>query len=171
MGLDMYLTADVYVGAKWHKVRTREIVVSKRHRVEFANGGKDDFKEVNRFPTAKISNIIYDVGYWRKVNCVHKWFVDNVQNGTDDCERYQVDESKLVELKDLCIKLLADKNKDEALKLLPPQAGFFFGATDTDKDDFWKWYWYDLDDTVNQLVKALEFGKKFNATFYYQSSW
>lgn len=171
MGLDMYLTADVYVGAKWHNVKTKSIVVSKRHRVEFSEGEKDDFKEVNKFPTAKISSISYDVGYWRKVNCVHKWFVDNVQGGVDNCERYRVDDEKLVELKGLCEKLLTNKNKEEALKLLPPQDGFFFGATNTDDNEFWKWYWADLEDTVKQLEEALKFGKKYCATFYYQSSW
>lgn len=171
MGLDMYLTAEVYVGAKWHNVKTRNIIVSKKHKAQFNKGEKDDFSEVNKYPTAKISTINYDVGYWRKVNCVHKWFVDNVQGGKDDCERYRVYDEKLVELKELCRKLLADKNKDEALKLLPPQDGFFFGATNTNDEEFWKWYWYDLEDTVKQLDKALEFGKKFCATFYYQSSW
>ena len=171
MGLDMYLTAEVYVGAKWHNVKTKSIVVSKRHKAEFNEGEKDDFKEVNKFPTARISSISYDVGYWRKVNCVHKWFVDNVLGGNDDCERYRVDDEKLVELKGLCEKLLTNKNKEEALKLLPPQSGFFFGATNTEDAEFWEWYWLDLKDTVKQLNEALEFGKKYYATFYYQSSW
>lgn len=171
MGLDMYLTADVYIGAKWHKVRTRNIVVSKRHKVEFRDGSKDDFTQVNKFPTYNISNITYDVAYWRKVNCVHKWFVDNVQGGKDDCERYRVEDSKLEELKNLCIKLLSNRSKEEALKLLPPQDGCFFGATNTNDEEFWKWYWLDLRDTIKQLDSALEFGKKYLATFYYQSSW
>lgn len=171
MGLDMYLTADVYVGAKYHKVRTRNIVVSNRHKAEFRNGGKDDFKDVNVFPTSNISSISYDVGYWRKSNWVHKWFVDNVQGGEDNCERYCVEDEKLEELKNLCSKLLENKDEQEALKLLPPQGGFFFGATDTSKQEFWKWYWLDLKETVEQLDRALEFGKKFYATFYYQSSW
>lgn len=171
MGLDQYLTAKVYVGAKWHNVKTKSIVVSKRYKAEFRDGDKDDFKEVEKFPTSKISSIIYDVGYWRKVNCIHKWFVDNVQGGVDNCGRYPVDDEKLVELKGLCEKLLANKNKEEAVKLLPPQDGFFFGATNTNDDNFWKWYWADLAETVRQLDKALEFGKKYCATLYYHASW
>jgi len=31
-----------------------------------------------------------EVGYWRKANHIHKWFVDNVQNGVDECLTYQV---------------------------------------------------------------------------------
>ena len=171
MGLDQYLTAEVYVGEKWHNVKTKSIVVSKRYKAEFRDGEKDDFKEVEKFPTSKISSIIYDVGYWRKVNCIHKWFVDNVQGGVDNCGRYLVDDEKLVELKGLCEKLLANKNKEEAVKLLPPQDGFFFGATNTNDDNFWKWYWADLEETVRQLDKALEFGKKYCATLYYHASW
>lgn len=26
-----------------------------------------------------------EIAYWRKANAIHRWFVDNVQNGTDDC--------------------------------------------------------------------------------------
>ena len=26
-----------------------------------------------------------EVGYWRKANAIHGWFVRNVQNGKDDC--------------------------------------------------------------------------------------
>ena len=171
MGLDMYLTAEVYVGAKWRNVKTKSIVVSNRYKSEFRDGEKDDFKEVKKFPTSNISSINYDVVYWRKVNCIHKWFVDNVQGGVDNCERYPVDDEKLVELKGLCEKLLANKNKEEAVKLLPPQDGFFFGATNTNDDNFWTWYWAGLEETVRQLDKALEFGKKYCATLYYHASW
>ena len=168
----MYLTNEVYVGAKWHSVKTKNIVVSKRHKVEFTDGQKDDFSEVNKFPTERISSIIYDVAYWRKANQIHKWFVDNVQGGKDDCGRYEVSDEKLVELKNLCIKLLTNKNKKEAEKLLPAQGGFFFGPTSEEEyADYWNWYWEDLESTVRQLEEALKFGKKYLGTFYYQSSW
>ena len=94
-----------------------------------------------------------------------------MQGGVDNCGRYLVDDEKLVELKGLCEKLLANKNKEEAVKLLPPQDGFFFGATNTNDDTFWTWYWADLEETVRQLDKALEFGKKYCATLYYHASW
>lgn len=28
-----------------------------------------------------------EIGYWRKANHIHKWFVDCVQDGEDDCEK------------------------------------------------------------------------------------
>ena len=27
------------------------------------------------------------VGYWRKQNAIHNWFVENVQDGIDDCDQ------------------------------------------------------------------------------------
>ena len=32
--------------------------------------------------------LIYEdnqIASWRKANAIHKWFVDNVQDGVDDC--------------------------------------------------------------------------------------
>lgn len=171
MGLDMYLTVEVYVGAKWHNIKTKEIIISKKHKA-LLRDKKDDFKEVNKYPVDKISTISYEVAYWRKANQIHKWFVDNVQQGKDTCERYYVGKDKVVELKNLCAELLKDKDKDKALKLLHPQDGFFFGATsEEDDENFWEYYWGDLEDTVNQLEDALKFADKYGGTFYYQASW
>jgi hypothetical protein len=44
------------------------------------------------------SEVIEEVMYWRKANQIHKWFVDNVQDGVDDCKEYWVSEEKLQEL-------------------------------------------------------------------------
>ena len=38
-----------------------------------------------------------EVGYWRKANQIHKWFVDNVQDGVDDCGEYKVTKEQLIE--------------------------------------------------------------------------
>ena len=37
-----------------------------------------------------------DVGYWRKANQIHNWFVQNVQGGEDDCGIYEVSQAKLI---------------------------------------------------------------------------
>ena len=29
-----------------------------------------------------------EIGYWRKSNQIHKWFVDNIQEGVDNCATY-----------------------------------------------------------------------------------
>lgn len=82
--------------------------------------------------------------YWCKTNAIHKWFVDNVQGGNDDCGYYYVDMEQLHELRDTCQKVLDDHSLAEVL--LPTQAGFFFGSTEFDE-----WYWIDLARTVEEI--------------------
>lgn len=43
-----------------------------------------------------------EVGYWRKANQIHNWFVNNVQGGVDDCDYYEVSDNKLIELLERC---------------------------------------------------------------------
>ena len=182
MGLDQYLTAEVYVGAKWVNVKTKSIVVSKRYKAEFRDGEKDDFKEVNKFPTSNISSINYDVGYWRKVNWIHKWFVDNVQGGNDDCGNYEVSSELLDELYSICETILKKfdgvKNDKDKLELidyindkLPPQSGFFFGSTELKDDVELDYYRESLYDTMKFIRIAKKYIEKFGADIYYQSSW
>ena len=47
-------------------------------------------------------NTEHEVMYWRKANAIHKWFVDNVQGGEDDCREYPVSNDQLIELRDTC---------------------------------------------------------------------
>lgn len=100
--------------------------------------------------------------YWRKANQIHKWFVDNVQNGSDDCGEYYVSQDKLIELLALCKHALETKDPN----LLPPQAGFFFGGTDIDE-----WYWKDLENTINQIERIFALKQIDTLSFYYNSSW
>jgi hypothetical protein len=102
------------------------------------------------------------VGQWRKSNQIHKYFVDNCQDGRDDCREYYADREKLAELLSLCKQVLADKSKAE--ELLPTQEGFFFGDTEYDQ-----WYYSDLTDTVEILENCLKMSNDWE--FYYQSSW
>ena len=83
MGLDMYLTADEYM---W----TRD---------------RQSFNATFDFP---VEQITYEVCYWRKANAIHKWFVDNVQEGEDDCGNYEVSKDQLKELLDIINQVLAD---------------------------------------------------------------
>ena len=46
--------------------------------------------------------------YWRKANAIHKWFVDNVQNGDDDCGDYEVYWEQLMELKGICKRIVEE---------------------------------------------------------------
>lgn len=40
--------------------------------------------------------------YWRKANQIHRFFVENVQNGKDDCEEYNVSKKILKKLYKYC---------------------------------------------------------------------
>jgi len=103
------------------------------------------------------------VAYWRKANQIHKWFVDHVQDGNDNCEEYRVTRDQLQLLLDNCKLVLI--NKEEAPNLLPPQEGFFFGSYEYDE-----FYWQDIQDTIDQIEKILnEYPEEWE--FQYQSSW
>jgi hypothetical protein len=104
------------------------------------------------------------VGYWRKVNAVHNWFVQNVQDGRDECQKAWVPREKLVELLEACETVLADATKAD--ELLPPQAGFFFGGTELDE-----WYYEGLKYTAEMLNHVLTSETLKDYDFEYQSSW
>lgn len=104
---------------------------------------------------------LIEVGYWRKANQIHKWFVDNVQRGEDNCAMYCVDKEDLETLKSLCEEVI--KNPEKAHELLPTQEGFFFGTYEYDE-----WYFYDIQDTIEICKWCLN--REFD-WFYYQSSW
>ena len=169
MGLDSYLECKVYVGAKYHKTRG-SIKVSNR----FLSSSKDDFKDFTTYPSKRLSSLVYEVGYWRKSNWIHKWFVDNVQNREDDCQEYKVSKEQLLELKGICVELLKTKDKELAQIKLPSCSGFFFGATsENDYKYFWQEYWQDLKDTIKIIDNALAFLDRYeyDASIYYESSW
>lgn len=148
MGLDMYLTKKVFVGAEYeHRKVTGNIDV-------FVAGEKLDINFNKVFSIEEAS------GYWRKANAIHQWFVDNVQEGNDNCGTYYVSEENLQSLLDLTNEILADHSK--ANDLLPAQSGFFFGGTEYDE-----WYFENLVSTKEILENAL----KSDGEFYYHSSW
>lgn len=104
-----------------------------------------------------------EVGYWRKANAIHQWFVDNVQNGIDECQETLVERDKLIELLKICQEV--KEHPERASELLPTQSGFFFGGTEYDE-----WYFNDIDDTIKILKKVLN-DKDKNVEIFYQASW
>jgi hypothetical protein len=143
MGLDMYLNAKRYL---WHS------------EDELANKISSEFPELTG---ARVKEITAEAMYWRKSNAIHKWFVDTVQNGKDDCGTYEVSREQLTELLQLITEVLEERDSS----LLPPQAGFFFGSTNVDQ-----WYWQDLGSTKERLEKLL--AKEMSGWFFeYHSSW
>ena len=140
-------------------------------------------------------SIIEQVGYWRKANAVHKWFVDNIQNGEDDCDYYEVTSEQLNELLDICklikqqciltkgkiangyhfengkeVPIMKDgeyvENPEVAAEYLPTQSGFFFGSTEYDQ-----YYMEDIESTIDILTKVLEETDFDKQMVVYTSSW
>jgi hypothetical protein len=101
---------------------------------------------------------------WRKANAIHKWFVDNVQNGVDDCGEYKVTKEHLIQLYNTCSDILIEHNLAE--QLLPTQSGFFFGNTAYDD-----WYFNDIEETKRIIDEILEYKSYCLDDLYYSSSW
>lgn len=109
----------------------------------------------------KVKYVIEEAGYWRKQNQIHRWFVENVQKGVDNCGDYYVDRDDLETLLKLCQKVKADNSLADGL--LPSASGFFFGGTSYDE-----WYFDGIDNTITILEEALSDER---GEYYYSSSW
>ena len=105
-----------------------------------------------------------EVAYWRKANAIHSWFVDNVQNGTDDCHIHnECTQEILEELLNLCKKV---RHSPVPYELLPTKHGFFFGDT-----EYEEWYFNWIDETIKMLEKILKETDFKTYAIYYESSW
>jgi len=161
MGLDMYLSKKTYV-QQWDHQSPEET-----YNVEVTQGGNP----VDHIQPNRVSYVEEQVGYWRKANAIHKWFVDNVQAGNDNCSTYFVDIPDLMNLLDVCKEV--KNNPEKAEELLPPQSGFFFGDVTIDQ-----YYFQDIDKTIKIIEGVLseqviaKNGRAFYPSdFYYHSSW
>lgn len=154
--------------------------------------GLDMYLDIRKKGT---DTIVAEVGYWRKANHIHNWFVDNVQNGEDDCGIYVVEKDKLHELLTICQKVIDSselidglikngqiikngkwednwekgktiKDTTVASELLPTVEGFFFGSTGYDE-----WYIDDIKDTIEYINLALNSTDFENEEVVYSSSW
>lgn len=181
MGLDMYLIKRTYVHNWDHKKDKYKITVKLNNKI------------VSGIKPERITNIIEEVAYWRKANQIHKWFIENVQNGVDDCGEYYVEKEKLSELVRLCRIALEkaitidDKVKNgqrwtkeseewqpilqdgkvclnkNELAEILPTSDGFFFGS-TDYDEY---YLDDLKNTVEMIEPLLQ----EDGDFYYHSSW
>lgn len=177
----MYLTKKTYV-QNWNHMSD-----SEKHTITVKQGGK---KRTDIKPE-RISYIIEQVGYWRKFNALHKWFVDNCGEGVDNCQEMYVERKRIEELLVNLIEIRNSLDKSpktfkkvkvgfqggepimedwevytdvsKVQELLPPTDGFFFGSTDIDK-----WYYEDITETINLFKDLL---KEENGDYYYQASW
>ena len=149
MGLDMYLNKKTYVQYWEHNGDNNyEVTVTKAGQPAGIDG-------------RKVKYVIEEAGYWRKSNQIHQWFVENVQDGVDNCGEYYVSAEKLRELLALCKAVQNQPAVAEAV--LPTASGFFFGGTEYDE-----WYMQGIDYTIQILNEALA---DENGEYYYSSSW
>ena len=140
MGLDMYLEKHTYI---WKH--------GSRPTLTLDYPGVDP---------ERVTIIQENIGCWRKANAIHKWFVDNVQDGVDECQTASVTKEQLQQLLNIVKQVQADHTLASAL--LPTESGFFFGDT-----EYGEYYFEDLDSTHSIIETAL--GEE--GDFFYHSSW
>lgn len=190
MGLDMYLER---CNRKAWDYRHLDIDNVKARNPKL-------YEEIKQFVTVRgkyypWESLFEEVGYWRKANAIHRWFVENVQNDVDDCGRYEVSKEQLEELLDICTKVKAASQMEKgyvqngyrglngmlcpnyeegeyivdtevAEELLPTQEGFFFGST-----DYNQWYMEDIEYTIEALTEVLKETDFDTQMIAYSSSW
>jgi hypothetical protein len=182
MGLDMYLYKKHYV-QNWEHTKPEA-----RHTITIKKGNdvREDIKP------ERIVYITEQIGYWRKFNALHNFFIDECNSGEDNCGEIYVSSDKLLELLDTLKEVKkvignAKKKKvsvqtgwsndgdtyaeievydcDEELEqLFPTRSGFFFGST-----EYGDWYKSNVEKTIELLKNELVDVDKYD--YYYQASW
>jgi len=154
MGLDMYLKVSYHLSDWSHD---KESDNSRMYR--------DLVSKLGAPTTDRVPSLTVNVNcvYWRRANAIHKWFVDTLANGVDECQPIYVTKENLHTLVSLCEQVLADPTRAE--ELLPTTSGFFFGGTAYDE-----WYMEDIKHTKESLDRVIS---ETNDTvgFEYVASW
>jgi hypothetical protein len=151
MGLDMYLHAKRYLSS----FNAEDKALAETIKAERVKGMS---------VLGDVKYIECEAVYWRKANQIHKWFVDNVQDGEDDCKSYYVSIEQLKALHGLCEAVLLDRTKAE--ELLPFATGFFFGS-----DAYDEGYFDDVEYTKTRLQALIECTDLEGWSFEYTASW
>lgn len=194
MGLDMYLEkASKKAGSFEDILKMNDNLNGKDY--------KKYEKEYDKFmfeigsDKVKWKSIFGEVAYWRKANAIHKWFVNNVQDGNDDCGYYLVTKEDIQKLKEIVDEVVNSCNLIQGMvfvgssyangervdqyeegliiedstiaeELLPTQEGFFFGGTHYDE-----WYYRKLVYTQHMCEAILNFFPFDECYLIYRSSW
>ena len=123
-------------------------------------------------------SIMKQVGYLRKANEIHNWFVENVQDGEDDCDYHNECTRGILEdllhtckiVLDSCATTYRDGqvviDSSVAEELLPRCRGFFFG-----RDGYDAYYVNDIVDTIKILEEVLATTDFETQMVFYRSSW
>jgi hypothetical protein len=116
------------------------------------------------------SHVDLTVVYWRKANAIHAWFVENCQDGVDECQDTPVHPEQLAALHSTCrAALTAYQGGDltSAGEILTPRSGFFFGSTDVDE-----WWAQDVEYTAREIERIITAAARIGGVeFFYHSSW
>lgn len=134
----------------------------ERYFSKYQNNGERP--KVEGFDVCESITVRGEVIYWRKANAVHNWFVENVQDGVDECQNAWVSTDKLKELLQQVEWVLEDQDRAESI--LPTTSGFFFGDT-----NYGQSYIDDLEHTRDKLKVLLEDPDVDKYDYYYHSSW
>lgn len=167
MGLDQYLYAKKYVSkTEWNAPEENETYDKIISAFDIPNV-LDMADKTMSFQSVEVG---VKVAYWRKANAIHYWFVENVQDGEDDCGNYYVSHDALAELLSACEEVLAHRGTEdseaEAELTLPSVSGFFFGSTEYDE------YYYETLEYTVTVLKVLLNDEALNSwSFSYSSSW
>ena len=156
MGLDMYLYLEKYQ-SKFHTDDTTGFYPPELRDIQAKQEARNFLSKMTK----------YQVGYWRKANHIHRFFVEKCKDGEDDCRPIYIHLSQLKELKKICEQVLA--NHDLAEVMLPTQEGFFFGDT-----EYGEYYFDDVTDTLDIITPIIDFLEKENNSSwacYYEASW
>lgn len=177
MGLDMYLYRKTYVqsfDAEKKDIVTQVKVVDKQKKY----GINPD----------KVVYITEEVGYWRKANAIHNFFITQTRK-EDNCEPIRIPIGILRNLYERCKAILKDntqekeeiyqdlkgnekvrtvkvlKDDTKAKELLPTCEGFFFGPT-----SYGEWYVDDLERTI-EILEPLINSEDGWSEIIYEASW
>lgn len=150
MGLDMYLEA------KLHLPPYSAELAPVRQAIGQAIGYTPPTEKPDNDATLmEITGVIVRVGYWRKFDPLHQWFVSNVQEGHDDCRPAYIAPDVLVELEEQL-----DQVSDD-----PESASeHFISEGDEPLDEG------EIDYTLKVVVQAKKLQER-GWDIYYRASW
>ena len=162
MGLDQYLTAKKYV-SKWDYSGGFDSRVITQ---EFQDLLPMDTPDITKYGQFAGITVEYPVGYWRKANAIHNYFVQTLGEGVDECQEMYVPRETLSDLRERCQDVIASSDMEQMAKEvgLETVSGFFFGDT-----EYGDWYKEDLKLTVEICDFVLALPEEYS--LHYQASW
>ena len=103
----------------------------------------DEERAGKREPKDPAADLI--IGYFRKHHSIHKWFVNNIQNGNDDCGRYEIQLKDIENLKELCEEILSHVTKEKR----EPK---FYTGSDGEQHEVWQMDKYTVDEEGKEII-------------------